>query len=80
MKVLQQRYSWERSKDPVELWTVVRDELDGSDYGVGELEALGDSERNAREFLGSLTELLVSKGVLSLEEVGSLLGTSLEPA
>ncbi len=50
---------------------------DGSDYERGELESLQAGANKTSEFLGALTQLLVKKKIISVEEFCKLTGAIL---
>lgn len=63
---------WGRKSPPTQVGSVVEGCL--SDYtDGGQIEAAHDKVNNIATYLGELTELLVQKHVLSLEEINSIL-------
>lgn len=69
------RYNGKESRD--ELSTHITQRLEESIYDGGELETLGNNIDNINTFLGELSNLLVEKEILSLEELEEILPYSL---
>jgi len=72
MKITTECYGTKREFASIEEYTEYR--LDGYDYGVGQIEATTAIAKNNAKALGRLLDLLVTKGLVTAEETGTVVG------
>jgi hypothetical protein len=65
---IQATCKWEKERDETVAQYTERC-LDGGDYGVGQLEAIGSGLEKTARALGRLLDLLATKGLLSAPEI-----------
>lgn len=70
---LKRTFMWSKDRKPISIADAVEIELDGSGYGLGDLETLRESASNAHKLLGRLVETLHARGALDAAAVLDLL-------
>jgi hypothetical protein len=75
MKTYRSIYSYDVGHS---LETCVNDELSGYEYGAGILEETTATAARAKNALTKLITILFKKKLISLEDVGEIIGTRLE--